>query len=120
MTGVIASMVPLEPVRFNGTTFDKTAAPATVTSDTRTATKPAASSGSVSARNFNMTGSVSPTYSINGGAFATLTEALSFTLARNDTLAFRISLAASGEALTFDFYDDATNSIIEQVTLAAS
>ena len=118
MTGVIASIAVLEPVRFTGT-FDKTDVAGTVTSDTRTATKPAASSGSVSARNFNMTGSVNPTYSINGGAFATLTEA-SFTLANADTLAFRISLAASGEALSFDFYDDATNSIIEQVTLAAS
>lgn len=112
-------MVPLEPVRFDGS-FDKTDVAGTVTSDTRTATKPAASSGSVSARAFNMTGSVSPFYSINGGSYSNLIDSAAITLANGDTLTFRITLAASGEALTFDLYDDATNSLIEQVTLAAS
>lgn len=119
MTGVIASIAVLEPVRFDGS-FDKTDVAGTVTSDTRTATKPAASSGSVSFRNFNVTGAVNQSYSINGGGFVSFSESGAITLANGDTLAVRITLAASGESLTFDLYDDATNSLIEQVTLAAS
>ena len=119
MTGVIASMVPLEPVRFTGT-FDKTDVAGTVTSDTRQATVPAASTGQVSWRNFNMTGSVGPQYQHEGGSWTTLIESDSLIIANTDDLAFRINLAASGEALTFDLYDDATNALIEQVTLAAS
>lgn len=112
-------MAALEPVRFDGS-FDKTNVAGTVTSDTRTATKPVASTGSISFRNFNVTGSVNQSYSFNGGGFVSFAESDAITVANGDTLAIRITLAASGESLTFDLYDDATNSLIEQVTLAAS
>lgn len=122
MSGAIAAtLVGASPVRFDGTSFSKTAAGPTVTSDTRTATVPVASGGEIDFINFNMTGTVQPQYSVNGGAWTNFGDGDGITITQGQTLAFRITLAGAGESLSFDIIDVKTNRRIQSgVTLAAS
>jgi hypothetical protein len=120
LTGVIASIAAIPPVRFDGS-FSKTAAGPTVTSDTRTATVPVASGGEIDFVNFVMTGSVQPQYSLNGGAWTNFGESDGVTVATGGTLALRITMAASGESLVLAIQDVKTGRMIESgITLAAS
>lgn len=119
MTGVIASIAAIPPVRFDGS-FSKTAAGPTVTSDTRTATVPVASGGEIDFVNFVMTGLVQPQYSLNGGAWTGFGESDGVTVTTGGTLALRITLAAAAEALALDILDVKTNRRIQSVALVAT
>lgn len=104
---------------FSGS-FDTTAAPTTITSPTRTVTVPAGNSGSLAFGGFAMIGTVTPQYSKNGGAFTTFADGDVVVFASGDTLAFRITGATSGEALSFTILDNSTLRILDTVDLVSS
>lgn len=119
MLALIGAIGAKRPIRFSGS-FDNSGAPTTVTSATRTATVPGGNSGLVQFDNLNPTGVVNQSYSINGAAFVAFSEDTQITLANSDTLAVRITNAASGESLTFDLTDVTTNTVIENVSLISA
>lgn len=97
------------PVTFSGTTFSQSAGTSTVTSATRTVTR----AGTI--KFISLGGDGTPEYSINGGAWTSITEALELSLALSDTLAVRATGLLSSEARTFSI--TSYGSLIEDVTL---
>ncbi len=57
-----------------------------------------------------------PEYQKNGGAWTTITEAMTLAMAASDTLAVRAQIVAA-DVTTFHVRDNATGTLIEPVTL---
>lgn len=58
-----------------------------------------------------------PLYSLNGGAFTSITEGLTLAVVSGDTLAVRATLAVAGNSASFALVNNAIGNTIENVTL---
>lgn len=112
---VLAGAMNRKP-SFDGA-FTTTSGSSPVTSSTRTCTH----GGKI---NFNTvaTDGGTPQYSLNAGAFTNITEGLTLTLVKGDTLAVRATLASAGLHASFGINSGSSSSgpLVESVTLTRS
>jgi hypothetical protein len=86
-----------------------------VTSATRTV-----SGGGVLRFDTVTSGGGTPAYQLNGGAWTSITEGLTLSVAPSDTLAVRAALATPALTATFFLRNNANGALIESVTLTKS
>ncbi len=99
-------------LRFDGL-FSTSGASSPVTSSTRTAVV-----GGVVLFDTLAGSDATPEYSKNGGAWTTITEAMTLAMANGDTLAVRAQMAIPLTETTFVISNNATGALIEPVVLS--